>query len=227
MSSNLESNKIFAAILVAGITAMLGGFIARELVHPHMPETDAVAVEGAAVEGGASSGPAMPEPILNLIATADIAQGEKLSKACASCHSFDKGGPNKIGPGLWNVVGGSKAAHAGFAYSEGMKAKGGAWTYNDLNHFLWKPKSFVSDTKMTYVGLKKPEDRAALIAWLRTKADAPHAMPSAGEIEQEAKELAPPVAAEVFPAEGGVEGAAPTAKESDIKPADDKPVAAH
>ena len=68
MSNNLESNKIFAAILVAGITAMLGGFIARELVHPHMPETDAVAVEGAAVEGGAASGPAMPEPILSLIA---------------------------------------------------------------------------------------------------------------------------------------------------------------
>ena len=95
MSNNLESNKIFAAILVAGITAMLGGFIARELVHPHMPETDAVAVEGAAVEGGAASGPAMPEPILSLIATADIAQGEKLSKACASCHAFEKGGPNK------------------------------------------------------------------------------------------------------------------------------------
>ncbi len=221
MSSNLESNKIFAAILVAGITAMFGGFIARELVHPHMPETDAVAIEGAAVEGGASAGPAMPEPILNLIATADIAQGEKLSKACASCHSFDKGGPNKIGPGLWNSVGGPRGAHAGFAYSEGMKAKGGSWTYNDLNHFLWKPKSFVSDTKMTYVGLKKPEDRAALIAWLRTKADSPHGLPSAGEIEQEAKELAPPAPAEAAPAEGA---AAPV---DAAKPADAKSAAAH
>jgi len=215
MSSNLESNKIFAAILVAGITAMFGGFLAKELVHPHMLETDAVAVEGAPEDTGGASGPAMPQPILNLIATADIAKGEKLSKACASCHSFEQGEPNKIGPNLWGAIGGPRGQHAGFAYSEGMKAKGGTWSYNDLNHFLWKPKSFVSDTKMTYVGLKKPEDRAALIAWLRTKAGSPKGLPSAGEIEQEAKELAPPEA----PAGEGAEPVAGEPKAADGTPA--------
>jgi cytochrome c len=196
MSSNLESNKIFAAILVAGITAMFAGFLARELVHPHELENDAVTIEGTAAEGGGASGPAMPEPILNLIATADIAKGEKLSKACAACHSFEKGEPGKVGPNLWNVVGGARASKPGFAYSEDMTKKGGSWSYNDLNHFIWKPKSFVPGTKMTFVGLKKGEDRAAVIAWLRTKADSPHALPSAGEIAQEAKELAPPAPAE-------------------------------
>jgi cytochrome c len=203
MSSNLESNKIFAAILIAGITAMFGGFLARELVYPHELEMDAVMIEGTAVEGGASAGPAMPEPILNLIATADVAKGEKLSKACAACHSFEKGEPAKVGPNLWNVVGGPRGVHP-FAYSEDMKKKGGSWSYNDLNHFIWKPKSFVAGTKMTFVGLKKPEDRAAVIAWLRTKADSPHALPSAGEIAQEAKELAPPETPAAAPVEGAV-----------------------
>ncbi len=194
--SSFEFNKIFAAILVAGITAMLGGFIAKETIHPHKLEKNAVEIEGApeASAGGAAA-PTGPDPILNLIATADVAKGEKLSKACAACHSFEKGGPNKIGPGLWNSVGGSRGAHAGFAYSEGMAKKGGNWSYEDLNHFLWKPKSFVADTKMTYIGLKKPEDRAALIAWLRTMADSPAALPSQGAIDAEAAALAPPPAA--------------------------------
>lgn len=199
--SSFEFNKIFAAILVAGITAMMGGFIAKELVHPHALETDAVMIEGAPEVGpGGAAAPAGPEPILNLIATADIAKGEKLSKACASCHSFQKGEPAKIGPNLWNTMGHARGSKAGFAYSDGMKAKGGSWTYADLNHFLWKPKSFVKDTKMTFIGLKKAEDRAAIIAWLRTLEDSPPALPSKGEIEAEAAELAPPPAA--APAQG-------------------------
>lgn len=193
-NSSFESNKIFAAILVAGITAMMGGFIAKQLVHPHELETDAVAMEGAPEVGpGGAAGPAGPEPILHLIATADIAKGEKLSKACASCHSFQKGEPGKIGPNLWNTVGHQKAGHAGFAYSEGLKAKGGTWTYADLNKFLYKPKGFVPDTKMTFIGLKKAQDRADLIAWLRTLEDSAPALPSKSEIDAEAAELAPPV----------------------------------
>lgn len=194
--SSFELNKIFAAVLVAGIVAMFSGFIAEQIVHAHVPDTDAVFIEGAPQETGGAAGPAMPEPILGLIAAADVAQGEKLSKACAACHSFEKGGPVKTGPNLWNVVGGPKAHMAGFAYSEGMKAKGGQWSYAELNKFLWKPKKFIADTKMNYVGLKKPEDRAALIAWLRTLSDAPKGMPGAAEIAAEAAELAPPQTAE-------------------------------
>ncbi|MGB4108150.1 MAG: cytochrome c family protein [Alphaproteobacteria bacterium] len=198
---SLESNKIFAAVLVAGITAMLGGFVAEVMIHPHALEADAVAIEGAPEEG-AAAGPVGPEPILHLIATADIAKGEKLSKACAACHSFQKGEPSKLGPNLWNTVGASKGSHQ-FEYSDGMKAKGGTWTYSDLNHFLFKPKAFITGTKMNFIGLKKAEDRAAMVAWLRTLADSPQGLPGQGEIDAEAAELAPPAAdAAAAPAEG-------------------------
>lgn len=210
--SSLESNKIFAAILVAGITAMFAGFIAKELVHPHEIEKDAVAIEGAAEEGGGVSAPTGPQPILHLIATADVAQGEKLSKACAACHSFQKGEPGKVGPNLWGTVGNKKAGHSGFAYSEDLVAMGGTWTYGDLNKFLYKPKAYVPGTKMSFVGLKKPEDRAAIIAWLRTLSDSPAALPSQGEIDAELAELAPPPTSETeSPATEGASLPAPDA----------------
>lgn len=190
---SMEKNKIFAAVLCAGIMAMLSGFIAGQFVHPHIPDEDAVPVEGA--EGPAGGGPAkpqLPDPILDLIADADIAKGEKLSKACAACHSFDQGGPNGVGPNLYGVVGGPKAHLSDFEYSAAMQAKGGAWSYEDLNFFLWKPKKYIEGTKMNYLGLKKPGDRAAMIAWLRQQGSGSFAMPSAAEIEAEKAALAPP-----------------------------------
>lgn len=191
--SNFEFNKIFAAILIAGIAAYLTAFIGDHLVHSRHLEKDAVFVEGAALEGGAGPAkPKGPDPVMHLIATADIARGEKLSKACAACHSFDNGGVNKIGPNLWGVVNADKGHHAGFAYSDAMLAKGGTWSYASLNKFLWKPKAYVEGTKMNYLGIKKPGDRAAMIAWLRTLSSSPAALPSDAEIAAEAAELAPP-----------------------------------
>ena len=187
--SNLEFNKIFAAILVAGIVGMLSGFIAEQFFHKQALEEDAFQVEAlddSAGGGAIASGPQYAEPVLAMIASADIAKGEKLSKACAACHSFEKGGPNKVGPNLWGVVNGPKAAHAGFTYSEAMASHSGEkWAYASLNQFLWKPKSYVDGTKMNFIGLKKPEDRAAIIAWLRTHADSPAALPSASDIAAE------------------------------------------
>ena len=166
---SMEKNKIFAAVLCAGIMAMLSGFVAGKLVHPDSLDEDAIAIEG--VEGAVGGGPAkpkLPDPIMHLIATADVAKGEKLSKACAACHSFDKGGPHKVGPNLYGSVGGSKAGQAGFEYSGALSGIGGAWGYEDLNYFLWKPKAYVPGTKMNYNGLKKPADRAALRAGARS-----------------------------------------------------------
>lgn len=191
MSNNLESNKIFAAVLVAGITAMLSGFVAKKLVHPHDLEKDAVPLEGAAVISSGAPKVALPDPILDLIATADIAKGQKLSKACAACHSFDKGGPSKVGPNLWNVVNEPKGGKAGFSYSAALIEAGGAWDYDSLNYFLWKPKKYMPGTKMNYIGLKKPADRAAMIAWLRTLSSAPAGLPTDAEIAAEKIKLAP------------------------------------
>ncbi|HEY8190386.1 MAG TPA: cytochrome c family protein [Micavibrio sp.] len=193
---NMEFNKLFAAILVAGIAASLSGFISHKLVHAHSLHENAYKIEGVAEAApGAAKAPAKPEPILALLASADAAKGAQIGKVCATCHNFAKGGPNAIGPNLWGVVNRAKGSHEGFAYSDGMHAKGGNWTFSDLNHFLWKPKDYVEGTKMNFVGLKKPEDRAAVLAWLRTLADSPAEMPSQGDIDAENAELAPAPAA--------------------------------
>ncbi|HCQ70698.1 MAG: cytochrome c family protein [Alphaproteobacteria bacterium] len=182
--------KLFAALLVAGITAMLSGFVADIFVHPHEIEKDAVTIDGAAI---ASTGPtkkAGPDPVLALLSEADVARGAKLSKACAACHSFDQGGVNKVGPNLWNIVNKAKGSHAGFSYSSAITEAGGSWDYDALNHFLYKPKAYISGTKMNYAGLKKTEDRAAMIAWLRTLSASPAALPGAAEIAAEAEAAA-------------------------------------
>ncbi len=214
----MEFNKIFAAVLIAGIVASLAGFVSKKLVSPERLEENAFKVE--VVEGAGAGGAAkvaMAEPVLALIAAADVARGEKISKACAACHSFTKGGPNGVGPNLYNVVGGPKNHAAGFAYSGTLQNHGGpTWTYAELNKFLWKPKAYDPETKMNFIGIKKPEDRAALLAWLRTMADSPKAIPSAAEIAAEEAELKP-AEPEAAPAEATGEPA-----EAD-KPADAKP----
>jgi cytochrome c len=186
----MEFNKIFAALLVAGIIASFIGFLGDEIMHPHELEENAFVVEGVEPAAGGAQKKAGPEPILALIAAADIARGEKLSRACAACHNFDQGGANGVGPNLWGVVGSNKGAHAGFSYSDGMASKGGKWGYAELNQFLWKPKAYVAGTKMNYIGLKKPEDRAAMIAWLRTKSSSMLPLPSGADIAAEEAELA-------------------------------------
>lgn len=211
----MDFNKIFAAVLVAGIIAMLSGFVSKQLVHPHSLEQNAFNIEAMAAESaGGPAAPAGPEPILAMLATADAAKGEKVAKACAACHTFTKGGPAGVGPNLYGVVGGPKDHMAGFAYSGSLLDQGGnTWTYAELNKFLYKPKAYAKNTKMSFAGLKKAEDRAALIAWLRTQADSPKALPSDGEIAAEQAELGPKDAA-AAPADAA---AAPDAAKAEEK----------
>jgi cytochrome c len=187
-----ESNKIFAAFLIAGITAYLAAFVGDKLVYPKKLETNAVEIEGAELAAAGATAVLMPEPIMHLIANADIAQGERLSRACAACHTFNNGGATMIGPNLWNTFGNKKAHIDGFAYSAGLSQMAGNWGYNELNWFLWRPKTYISDTKMNYIGLRKPEDRAAMIAWLRTLSDSPKPLPTQAQIDAEKAELSPP-----------------------------------
>lgn len=195
--NNMKFNVIFAALLCAGIIAMLSGFVAKQLSHPQSLAEDAVKVEAAESSGGGAAKIAMPDPILGLIAAADVERGKAVAKACAACHTFDQGGANGVGPNLYGVIGNKKEAHAGYAYSGTLKDHGGdTWTYLELNKFIWKPKAYDPGTKMAFIGLKKPEDRAALMAYLRTLGN--HAAPTQAEIDAEAKLLAPP--AEAAPA---------------------------
>lgn len=191
MSHNLENNKIISAILVAGIVACLAGFVAKKVVHIETPEKSVLEIDTSALEAaaGGEAAPTGPEPILALLATADATKGEALAKACLACHDFSKGGPNKTGPNLYGIVNNKKAHKDDFAYSDVIKemsAKGDHWTYQNLGAFLWKPAAYAKGTKMSFPGLKKPQDRANVIAYLRTLADSPAPLPSAAEIAAEA-----------------------------------------
>jgi len=214
-----QSNKIFAALLIAGITAYLSAFVADKLIHPEELSEDAVAIEGGEVAGGAIAGPAGPEPIMHLIASADIAKGETLSRACAACHSFDNGGPDKVGPNLYGIVVASFAHKSGFAYSDALQNMEGSWGYDELNKFLYKPKSYVEGTKMNYIGMKNPEDRAAMVAWLRSMGSGSVALPSESAIAAEKAELAPEPEVEDV-AEEGEEPVADDAEAAEETPAE-------
>ena len=113
------------------------------------------------------------------LASADADKGKGGTKACQACHSFEKGGPNKVGPDLWDIVEREKAHAAGFDYSAGLKEKGGTWTYEDLDHFLENPKGYVKGTKMAFAGIGSPTERANVIAYLRTLSDSPKPLPAA------------------------------------------------
>ncbi|HKY94522.1 MAG TPA: cytochrome c family protein [Kiloniellales bacterium] len=190
---SLEFNKIAAAVLMAGIIAMFSGFIARLLFHVEPLHENAYKIAGvgeSTTTGGGTAQPA-PEPILGLIASADAAKGKAIFKACTTCHTDDAGGANKIGPNLWGVVGRKVGSHAGFSYSPAMAGHGGDWTYTELSHFLTAPAKYIPGTKMTFAGLKKVQDRADVIAYLRTQADTQAPLPTQEEIDAEAKAAAP------------------------------------
>jgi len=184
----MKLNKIAAAILLAGVVAMTTGFVTR-LIHPaaggghqgadHGDEKRVLGayVQEAAAGHGEPAKPAGPEPVAALLASADIAAGEKAFKKCAACHSADKGGSNKVGPALFGVVGNDIATAAGFAYSDSLTALPGNWTYASLNAFLYKPKEFAKGTKMAFAGLRKTADRANIIAFLRAQDDSPEPLP--------------------------------------------------
>jgi cytochrome c len=202
---SLEFNKIAAAVLTGGVIAMATGFVADLLIHEQHLEESVYKVAGveSSETMAADSGPSF-EPVLPLLASASVEEGEGIVKKCAACHSFEKGGANKVGPNLWGVVGANVAAHDGYSYSDAlMGAPDETWTYEALNHFLADPKGYAPGTKMSFAGLKKVDERAAVIAYLRSLADSPLPLPSDEEISAVTQEAA-------APAEGASEGAMET-----------------
>jgi cytochrome c len=184
---NFNTNKFFAAILVAGIVTLGSGILSEKLFHgghhgaePEMKKgfTIAEGLPAATTAAPAVSGPTF-EPVSPILASANVQNGITVAKKCLTCHSFDKGGPNKVGPNLWNIVGNKHAHIEGYAYSAALKGFAGNWGYEELNHFLYKPGSYVKGTKMAFAGLPKVQDRADLIAYLRTLSDSPQPLPPA------------------------------------------------
>ena len=182
MNDDLRWNKIFGAILAT----LLGIFVlkqAAEMVFATTPPAkpgDAIAVQIASADS-ASAAPDTPPDWGTVLPTADVAAGQAQSGKCASCHTFTNGGPNGTGPNNWGVIGRQPGTKAGFNYSAAMVAFGQKtpkWDYDHLYMFLAGPQAYIDGTKMSFVGLKNPQDRINLIAWLRQQSSSPAAIPA-------------------------------------------------
>jgi len=170
--SSFEWNKIIGSVLTAMIVAWVCGILASQLIEPKPLEKPVFMPAGAEQQAAASAEqPASTtlEPIEPLLAKADPKRGEQLTKICATCHTFDKGGPNKIGPNLWDVTEENIASVPNYQFSAALQAdKGEKWDPEKLNQWLHNPQSFAKGTKMTFAGFPKAQDRADVIAYLDT-----------------------------------------------------------
>jgi cytochrome c len=195
---SLEFNKIFAAVLTAGIAFVGLGIVSDNLVHPERLKESVLHIKGA--EPVAQNKPAEPSvpPILPLLVNATPDEGQALTKKiCIACHNFNAGGANKVGPDLYGVVGRERASAPGYTYSAALKSKPGKWTYQTLNEWLYKPSAFAPGTKMAYAGVSDNKLRASLIDYLRTLSPDPEPLPTAAEAAAEEKAAAAASAANV------------------------------
>ena len=172
------SEKVGFAVLVAAWVIWGSHQVGGLLVHATPLKTPVYAVEIASAEPAKSSEPATEEKsVIALLAAATPSKGEKVFKKCKSCHSVNKGGKNRVGPNLWDIVGRPTGSVAGFNYSGAFKKLDENWSYANLGAFLLNPKSYAKGTKMSFSGLKKAEDRAAVISYLRSLSDSPKPLP--------------------------------------------------
>jgi cytochrome c len=178
---DIELNKIAGAVFgtllfVVGTNIIAGGLFAPK--KPAIPGYDLPAPEEAAAAPGAAA-PAPSAPLPVLLAKADPAKGQSAAKKCQACHTFEKGGANKVGPNLFGIVGRPVASHQGFNYSSALKGKGGDWSYEEIDKFIHAPKADVPGTLMAFAGVNADQERADILAYLRTLADSPVPLPAA------------------------------------------------
>lgn len=180
--SDLKVNTILGAVLASMMGVVALGIVAERVFEPEFPEKAGYDIDISSLAAGAGAGPAVeagpPDWGVLLTDASLVSAGEKVAAKCKSCHTFEKGGPNLTGPNQWGLVGRTAGTHPGFSYSGAMKTYGQPWTYDNLDKFITSPASDIPGTTMAFVGIKKPEDRHALIAWLRMQEDTPAAIPA-------------------------------------------------
>ncbi|MBX3456532.1 cytochrome c family protein [Ferrovibrio sp.] len=177
---SFELNKIAGAVLACLLVIMGVNQFGNILFHRAPLAEQAFKIEVADAAPSASAAPAAAEPAPEmgpLLASADVEAGKKSAAKCVACHSFEKGGANKVGPNLWNVVGNHKGHVDGFAFSDALKKTPGEWTYENLFAFLGSPRTYAPGTKMSFAGIRSNKERADLLAYLRTLADDPKPLP--------------------------------------------------
>ena len=173
---SMNTNKYLGGALLVAWLLLIVDFIGDQLIPPMEPVVLMASASVAPLT--VAKVPATPEqPLPVLLASATPEKGAKVAKKCTSCHSFNKSGKNKVGPNLYNIMGAERGIVDGFNYSAAIKAMGGRWNFEDMNKFLKKPKEFMKGTKMTFSGLKKAKDRASVIVYMRSQADAPVPLP--------------------------------------------------
>ena len=177
---SFELNKIIAAILMVALLVIGLGKIADGVFHVEKPKNPGYQIEvESQLTSATSQATEMVEKIniTAVMALGDIASGEKIFKKCAACHSINKGGKNKIGPALYNVVGRAVGGVDNYKYSKTLASYDKEWTFEELNGFLTKPSSYLKGTKMSYAGLRKEKDRASVIKYLNQNSDSPKLLP--------------------------------------------------
>jgi cytochrome c len=198
--NSFELNKILGAILGTCLITLTLNIGANAIFAPEKPAKPGYEIavkKGGEEKGGAKT---QEEPMEAMMASASVEKGQQIAKQCTACHTFEKGGPNKIGPNLWGIVGDERGKdRGGFNFSAAMKAKGGTWTFGELYAFLANPRGYIPGTAMTFAGISRSQQRADVIDFLNTLSDKPLPLPKAA-------------AAAPAPAAAAPAGSAPAAK---------------
>src|SRR5450631_3693904 len=178
--NSFELNKVLGAILGICLIVLALNIGAGAIFAPEKPAKPGYAIvvktHGEGEKPGAKEA---EEPMEAMMASASVEKGQATAKQCQACHTFEKGGPNRVGPNLWGIVGRARASEAGFNYSAAMKGKGGTWTFGELYAFLANPRGVIPGTNMTFAGLARGQQRADVIDFLHTLSDSPLPLPKA------------------------------------------------